>query len=281
MHTVGAVLVEPWYEHENVTAIIWAGVPGQESGNAITDILYGKVNPGGKTPFTWGQTRRDYGPSDVIYTPNNGEGAPQDNFVEGIFIDYRYFDRFNETPIYEFGYGLSYTTFSYSNLQITANDVPAYELTTFAPRALSLSSPTSTLASTAPTSRLPATIPSTLSTTPGLLAALTAALNHVFLLVLTAALEATLASTRSSSPSRSTSPTMAILSVTRLRRCTSALVAPTMLSRFSGTSTARKLRPALPRLSPSTSPGRTSATGTLSPRTGKLLSHYNDIVLSY
>lgn len=130
MHTVGAVLVEPWYDHENVTAIIWAGIPGQESGNAITDILYGKVNPGGKTPFTWGVARGDYGPSDVIYEPNNGEGAPQDNFVEGIFIDYRYFDKFNKTPIYEFGYGLSYTTFSYSNLQITARDAPAYEPTT-------------------------------------------------------------------------------------------------------------------------------------------------------
>jgi len=130
MHTVGAVLVEPWYEHENVTAIIWAGVPGQESGNAITDVLYGKVNPSGKTPFTWGRTRRDYGPSDVIYEPNNGEGAPQDNFVEGIFIDYRYFDKFNETPIYEFGYGLSYASFSYSNLQITARDAAPYEPTT-------------------------------------------------------------------------------------------------------------------------------------------------------
>ena len=130
MHTVGAVLVEPWYEHENVTAIIWAGVPGQESGNAITDVLYGKVNPSGKTPFTWGRTRRSYGPSDVIYEPNNGEGAPQDNFVEGIFIDYRYFDKFNETPIYEFGYGLSYTSFKYSNLQITARDAAPYEPTT-------------------------------------------------------------------------------------------------------------------------------------------------------
>lgn len=130
MHTVGAVLVEPWYEHENVTAIIWAGVPGQESGNAITDILYGKVNPGGKTPFTWGLTRDSYGPSDVIYEPNNGDEAPQDNFVEGIFIDYRYFDKFDETPVYEFGFGLSYTTFSYSNLQITARDAPAYEPTT-------------------------------------------------------------------------------------------------------------------------------------------------------
>ena len=45
MHTVGAVLVESWYDHPNVTAILSAGLPGQESGNAILDILTGTVNP--------------------------------------------------------------------------------------------------------------------------------------------------------------------------------------------------------------------------------------------
>ena len=72
MHTVGPVLVDPWYDHENITAILWAGVPGQESGNAITDILYGKVNPGGKSPFTWAAARSDYG-TELMYTPNNGK----------------------------------------------------------------------------------------------------------------------------------------------------------------------------------------------------------------
>jgi beta-glucosidase len=128
MHTVGPVLVDAWYDHPNVTAIIWAGIPGEESGNAITDILYGKVNPGGKTPFTWGNSRGSYG-TDVLYEPNNGEDAPQDNFQEGIFIDYRAFDRLGETPIYEFGYGLSYTTFSYSNLQVQAHTVAPYQPT--------------------------------------------------------------------------------------------------------------------------------------------------------
>lgn len=129
MHTVGPVLVDAWYENPNVTAIIWAGIPGQESGNAITDVLYGKVNPGGKTPFTWGKSRESY-TADVLYTPNNGLNAPQDDFTEGIFIDYRGFDRDNETPIYEFGFGLSYTTFGYSDLQVQAHSVPAYTPTT-------------------------------------------------------------------------------------------------------------------------------------------------------
>ena len=125
MHTVGPVLVTPWYENPNVSAIVWAGIPGQESGNAITDILYGKTNPGGKTPFTWGAKREDYG-TDVMYTPNNGVLAPQDNFVEGVFIDYRAFDRANIKPIYEFGYGLSYTSFAFSDLQVQSHGNPAY-----------------------------------------------------------------------------------------------------------------------------------------------------------
>ena len=129
MHTVGPVLVDAWYEHPNVTAIIWAGIPGQESGNAITDILYGRVNPGGKTPFTWGSSRGSYG-TDLLYKPNAGSAAPQDNFEEGVFIDYRAFDRLNETPIYEFGFGLSYTTFEYSNLNVQSQSVSAYQPTT-------------------------------------------------------------------------------------------------------------------------------------------------------
>lgn len=129
MHTVGAVLVDAWYQNPNVTAIVWAGLPGQESGNSITDILYGKVNPGGKTPFTWGASRGQYG-TDLLYEPNEGTAAPQDDFEEGVFIDYRAFDKLGETPIYEFGFGLSYTTFSYSDLEVQAHSAPAYTPTT-------------------------------------------------------------------------------------------------------------------------------------------------------
>lgn len=129
MHTVGPVLVDSFYDHPNVTAILWAGLPGQESGNSITDILYGKVNPGGKTPFTWGKTRASYG-TDLLYMPNEGDAAPQLDFDAGIFTDYRGFDRRNETPIYEFGFGLSYTTFSYSNLQVQSHGITPYVPTT-------------------------------------------------------------------------------------------------------------------------------------------------------
>ncbi|KAL3428426.1 glycosyl hydrolase family 3 [Phlyctema vagabunda] len=129
IHSVGPTLLTEWYDSPNVTAIVWAGLPGQESGNSLTDVLYGKVNPAAKTPFTWGATREDYG-ADILYTPNNGQDAPQVDFTEGVFIDYRTFDKRNITPIYEFGFGLSYTTFSYSDLQVNGSGVTPYTPTT-------------------------------------------------------------------------------------------------------------------------------------------------------
>jgi hypothetical protein len=115
LHTVGAVIVEEHKSNPNVTAILWAGLPGQESGNAITDVLYGDVNPQAKTVFTWGKSREDYG-VDVMY--QNTADPPQLDFTEGVFIDYRHFDAAGIEPSYEFGYGLSYTTFSYSHLSV-------------------------------------------------------------------------------------------------------------------------------------------------------------------
>ncbi|KAK5730170.1 hypothetical protein LTR15_000104 [Elasticomyces elasticus] len=116
VHSVGPVLLEKYASNPNITAILWAGVPGQESGNSIADVLYGHVNPGAKLPFTIGANRTDYG-TDVLYTPNGD--VPQIDFREGVFIDYRAFDSHNSTPTYEFGFGMSYTTFKYTNLQIT------------------------------------------------------------------------------------------------------------------------------------------------------------------
>lgn len=101
----------------------------RESGNAIADILYGRHNPGGKLPFTIGSTAAEYGP-DLIYEPTDGSNSPQDNFEEGVFIDYRAFDKQNITPIYEFGFGMSYTTFSYSDIKVNKHSVGPYTPTT-------------------------------------------------------------------------------------------------------------------------------------------------------
>ncbi|RJE24625.1 hypothetical protein PHISCL_03049 [Aspergillus sclerotialis] len=117
IHSTGSVIIDEWKKNPNVTAIVWAGGPGEQSGNAIVDVLYGKVNPSGKSPFSWGSNRSQF--PDVLYRPNNGDGAPQLDFEEGIFIDYFGLDKNNITPVYEFGYGLSYTTFEYSNIIVT------------------------------------------------------------------------------------------------------------------------------------------------------------------
>ena len=60
VNAVGPVDMLPWAEHQNVTAIIFAGLPGQESGNAIADVLFGDVNPSGRLPFTINRKREDY-----------------------------------------------------------------------------------------------------------------------------------------------------------------------------------------------------------------------------
>lgn len=115
----GTRLVDQWIDHPNVTALIFAHLPGQDSGAALASILYGTANPSGKLPYTVAKNESDYGDELLASQP---EGIyvnfPQSNFTEGVFVDYRHFDANNITPRYEFGFGLSYTTYSYSNLQI-------------------------------------------------------------------------------------------------------------------------------------------------------------------
>ncbi|PYH88564.1 putative beta-glucosidase [Aspergillus ellipticus CBS 707.79] len=115
IHAPGPILMEEWIENPNVTAVLFAGFPGQESGNSLVDVLYGDVNPSGKLPWTVGKKRSDYS-TDVLYEPNGL--VPQLNFTEGLFIDYRHFDQSGIQPRFEFGYGLSYTNFSYHDIRI-------------------------------------------------------------------------------------------------------------------------------------------------------------------
>jgi beta-glucosidase len=118
IHSVGPVILENWFNITGVKAIVLANLPGQESGNALVDVLFGDVNPSGKLPYTIGKSLDDYGEgAKVIYYPN--APIPQQNFSEGLYIDYRFFDKYGIEPRYEFGYGLSYTTFEYSLMAST------------------------------------------------------------------------------------------------------------------------------------------------------------------
>jgi beta-glucosidase len=116
----GGINTMPWADNENVTAIIAAHFPGQEIGNSIVDVLYGVVNPSGHLPYTIAYKGSDYNTAISNFTGTKNPNGWQSDFKEGLLIDYRYFDHAKITPRYEFGFGLSYTTFSLSNLSITA-----------------------------------------------------------------------------------------------------------------------------------------------------------------
>ncbi|KAH6638223.1 beta-glucosidase-like protein [Boeremia exigua] len=118
LHSAGIRVVDSWIEHPNVTAVIFAGVPGQESGNALVDVLYGDVNPSGRLPYTVARNESDYGHLLNSTIDLTHPAFLQSNFTEGLYIDYRAFDQQNITPRYEFGYGLSYTTFEHADLSI-------------------------------------------------------------------------------------------------------------------------------------------------------------------
>ncbi|RMJ21568.1 hypothetical protein PHISP_07565 [Aspergillus sp. HF37] len=117
VHSVGPVVVQPWIDLSGVHALLFANLPGQESGNALVDVLFGEVDASGRLPYTIGKSQDDYGPAaQVLYETNTT--TPQMNFTDGLYIDYRHFDRHNITPEYEFGFGLSYTTFELSGLNV-------------------------------------------------------------------------------------------------------------------------------------------------------------------
>ncbi|KAH8131339.1 hypothetical protein ACSS6W_003231 [Trichoderma asperelloides] len=118
-HNAGPRLVDGFIDHPNVTAVIFAHLPGQESGPALVSLLFGDTSPSGKLPYTVAKNESDYG---KVLDPAQPEGEfvnfPQADFNEGIYLDYRYFDKKGIEPRYEFGFGLSYTTFAYSNISI-------------------------------------------------------------------------------------------------------------------------------------------------------------------
>ncbi|KAI1778099.1 glycoside hydrolase family 3 protein [Hypoxylon cercidicola] len=123
-HNAGVRLVDQWIDHPNVTALLFAHLPGEASGRALVSLLYGDANPSGKLPFTIARNESDYvhmaGPD---LPGGQFEKFPQSNFSrEGVFIDYRHFDARNITPRYEFGFGLSYTSFAYADLLVSKRD---------------------------------------------------------------------------------------------------------------------------------------------------------------
>jgi len=115
LHAVGAVLM-PW--SQQARAILHAFVPGQEMGHAIADILFGDFNPSGKLPITLPRSLTDI-PTNTIreYPGING----QIYYDEKLEIGYRWYDAHNVQPLFPFGHGLSFTTYSYGAITISGS----------------------------------------------------------------------------------------------------------------------------------------------------------------
>lgn len=93
-----------------IEAVLFMVQAGMEGGNAVARVLTGEVNPSGKLTDTWGVAYEDY-PAAKTFSHNNGN-VRKEYYEEGIYVGYRYFDRFGKSPRYAFGYGLSYTEFA-------------------------------------------------------------------------------------------------------------------------------------------------------------------------
>jgi beta-glucosidase len=119
-HTVvvldaGGPVLMPWLD--NVAAVLDAWYPGQEDGDAIAAILFGDVAPSGKLPQTFPSSDSAVPTSDPMQWPGAND-AQDAAFTEGIDVGYRWYDAKKVTPLFPFGYGLSYTTFAYSGLRL-------------------------------------------------------------------------------------------------------------------------------------------------------------------
>ncbi|KAK8049213.1 glycosyl hydrolase family 3 N terminal domain-containing protein [Apiospora phragmitis] len=119
-NTIASAPSTPGSTTPNVTAVLYAGLPGQESGHSIVDVLWGDVAPSGKLPFTVAKQESDYG--HLLNGTVTFDAFPQQDFTEGLYIDYRAFDRDGVEPLYAFGHGLSYTTFEYKDLAVSKED---------------------------------------------------------------------------------------------------------------------------------------------------------------
>ncbi len=128
----GVIEVASW--RDKVDAILLAWQPGLEAGNAVADVLDGKVNPSGRLATTFPVKYTD----DISAKNFPGKEFPDKAYPgmfgmkqvpaevvydEGIYVGYRYYNTFNVQPAYEFGYGLSYTNFTFSNIKLSRKDL--------------------------------------------------------------------------------------------------------------------------------------------------------------
>lgn len=120
----GGIDMSKW--QDKVAAIVWGWYPGQEGGKAIAEMLVGKYSPSGRLPMTMWQRLEDNPTADSYYPKEpltkRGFTAKYVTYSEGIFMGYRGAERKGVTPLYPFGYGLTYSSFEYSKLFVIPTD---------------------------------------------------------------------------------------------------------------------------------------------------------------
>jgi beta-glucosidase len=136
----GSAVLMPWVDR--VQAVLEAWYPGEEDGNAVAAVLFGDFNPAGKLPITFPKNLEDVPANTAEQYPGIlPAGAPSEghevqiakkdvpapagvaHYTEGVFVGYRHYDAKGIAPLFPFGHGLSYTTFSYERLKITRNKI--------------------------------------------------------------------------------------------------------------------------------------------------------------
>ena len=116
----GNAVATPWIDR--VPAMVQGWYLGSEAGEALADVLTGRVNPSGKLPYTWYKKLDDTGAHALDTYPGTWREGGQiidEEYKEGIYVGYRWADKQKIKPTFAFGHGLSYTTFQLSNLQVT------------------------------------------------------------------------------------------------------------------------------------------------------------------
>ena len=127
----GVIEVASWRDQPDAILLAWQ--PGLEAGNAIADVLSGKVNPSGKLATTFPVDYPDVPsaknfPGKELPVPAGAPAGPMMSklsevvYQEGIYVGYRYYDAFKVKPAYEFGYGLSYTKFKFSDIEVSSKN---------------------------------------------------------------------------------------------------------------------------------------------------------------
>ena len=107
-----AVTMDNWLD--NAPSVLFAWYPGEQGGNGLADIVYGKVNPAGRLPITFAKSVDQY--PDDWYSLTD-----EIDYKEGVFVGYRWFDKYDEEVLFPFGHGLSYTNFKYSDMDVSVS----------------------------------------------------------------------------------------------------------------------------------------------------------------